>query len=216
MIDVHIGEAAAQAPDVPWSALIGVVPHLIWAALLVWLLSQIGTADLKALLSRIHKVGAGGVELEFKGALEEAVSRRDQSLPAIDLGRASRRLTRDSPLMAGARLLWVDDEPANNEIETQLFEAAGARVDTQTTNSAALAAVDRQSYDLVISDIARPDDGAAGLALANALAASRSAPAIIFYVGTAKKPAPATAFAITDRPDELVHCVLDALARRRG
>jgi CheY-like chemotaxis protein len=215
MIDVHVGETA-ESPDFPWATLIGIIPHLIWATLLVWFLLRIGRDGLQGLLARIHKVGVAGVELEFKEALQQAVNQRGQTIPALDLGRASRRLSRETALINGARILWVDDAPANNQIETQLFEAAGARVDSLTSNVEAMAAVDRIIYDLVISDIARPDEGKAGLTLADALVVLPSAPAVILYVGQAKKPVPASAFAVTDRPDELVHFVLDALARRRG
>lgn len=216
MIDVHVGEAAAKSPEFPWAALIGLLPHLVWAALLLLFLRWIGRDGLQALLSRIHKVGVAGVEVEFKEVLQQALDQRGQSLPAVDLGRASRRLSREAALTKGARILWVDDAPANNQIEADLFEAAGARVDPTISNSAAKVALDRITYDLVISDISRPGDDKAGLTLADDLAAVASAPAVILYVGHARKPTPGSAFAITDRPDELVHFVLDALARRRG
>lgn len=73
-----------------------------------------------------------------------------------------------------------------------------------------------QRFDLVISDIARGEDPAAGLGTPRALTNQGTRVPVIFYVGQALRPIPQDAFGITDRPDELVHLVLDALARCRG
>ena len=41
-------------------------------------------------------------------------------------------------------------------------------------------------------------------------------PPLILYVGAAQRPCPAHAFGETERPDLLIHLVLDVLARLRS
>jgi hypothetical protein len=38
----------------------------------------------------------------------------------------------------------------------------------------------------------------------------------VFYVGHVEGPCPSSAFGVADRPTELVHLVLDSLARTRS
>ncbi len=215
MAQIYIGPKP-DASGVPWESLIGLLPHLFWIGLLLFILSKIGRDGLIEILGRMKKISVAGVEIEFKETLQKAAEARSQQLSAIDLGRASRRLVHERRLVNGARLLWVDDHPDNNRIEMSLLEEAGARVDLQTTSSAALAALGHTKYDLILSDINREGDAAEGIKFSESIAKLQKNPLLIFYTGEIKKPVPAFAFGITNRPDELVHLVLDALARRRG
>jgi CheY-like chemotaxis protein len=205
-----------QSLEAQRNAVLGIVPHLLWAALLLFILLWIGRDGLNALAGRVQKVGAFGVELEFRQELERAATDSKTPISGTDLGRASRRLARDQALVNGSRILWIDDLPANNEAEMRVFEEAGARVDVHTSSNAAREAVERVRYDLVVSDIGRDDPTDNALRFAELLATMRGSPPLIFYTSTVRKPTPASAFGITDRPDELVHLVLDAIARTRS
>lgn len=215
MLDIHIGPAPRPA-GFDWEPVIGLIPHVIWAAVVIIVLLWIGREGLKVLVGRIHKVGAAGFEIEFQDTMESAAAAHQQQIPLTDLGRASRRLASQQALLKGARLLWIDDHPDNNRNEIMLFEEAGARVDTRLTSVAAEAAIMQVTFDLMISDIDREGNAKEGLRLANLLAQVRNSPPLIFYVAHARRPAPVSAFGITDRPDELVHLVLDALGRSRS
>ena len=153
---------------------------------------------------------------DFRDDIAAAVEAHGQVAPSGDIDRASRRLAANAALVTGARILWVDDEPANNRIEARIFETAGARVIMVASTDAADHEVARSRFDLVISDIARGSEPDAGLKMAAGLVRRGIDVPMIFYVGEAKKPVPAVAFGITDRPDELIHLVVDALARQRG
>jgi CheY-like chemotaxis protein len=59
-------------------------------------------------------------------------------------------------------VLWVDDEPDNNTFERQALEALGMRVNFVPTTSAALEMIKGNEYDVVISDMARPEGKRAG------------------------------------------------------
>jgi CheY-like chemotaxis protein len=133
-----------------------------------------------------------------------------------DLGRAARRLASAAKVVEGARLLWVDDTPDSIVQESRLLEQAGAVITRTLSTDEAVNALNRENFDLVLSDIARGDDDQAGLHFADELVARRNSPPIVFYVGAAKWPPPRHAFGIADRPDELVHLVLDSLARTRS
>lgn len=66
--------------------------------------------------------------------------------------------------------------------------------------------------DLIVSDVGRDDGSPGGLALLEGL---RGARPVILYVGRVdrERGVPAGAFGITDRPDELLNLLMDALDR---
>ena len=61
-----------------------------------------------------------------------------------------------------ARLLWVDDHPANNLSLRTLFSNYGINVDLALSTEEALAMLSRTSYAVIISDMGRGDDREAG------------------------------------------------------
>jgi DNA-binding NtrC family response regulator len=64
------------------------------------------------------------------------------------------------------RLLWVDDRPSNNRYERSALENMGMIVDLSTSTEDAQGKLQRRdTYDLVISDMARPEDPRAGYVL---------------------------------------------------
>lgn len=58
-------------------------------------------------------------------------------------------------VVAGRRVLWVDDQPEGNALERTALEQLRVRVDTVTTTAGAVKALAGGSYDLVISDWTR-------------------------------------------------------------
>ncbi len=66
--------------------------------------------------------------------------------------------------------------------------------------------------DLIISDVGRDDGSAGGLTLLEGIRGRRP---VILYVGRVDRDrgTPAGAFGITDRPDDLLNLVMDALDR---
>ena len=76
--------------------------------------------------------------------------------------------------------------------------------------------ISQVKYDLVLSDMKRDDNPAAGAELLEALSRRRYGTPIVYYAGRLDRTrgAPAGAFGITNRPDELLHYVFDVLERR--
>ena len=79
----------------------------------------------------------------------------------------------------------------------------------------ALAALAGGPWDLLLSDIARDGVADAGIRLLGQL--PPVAPSVVFYTGSIddSRPVPRGAFGIADRPDPLLHLVLDVLERNR-
>ena len=76
MIDLHVSSAPPSAPGFPWEQLLALLPHLIWALIVLGILAWIGRDNLLAALRRINKVSVAGVELQFRDELEAAAATR--------------------------------------------------------------------------------------------------------------------------------------------
>jgi CheY-like chemotaxis protein len=140
---------------------------------------------------------------------------RGSSLPTTP---ALRRLRRNAQAVASAQILWVDDRPEWSRHEEQTLTRLGASVIRARSTEEAIGLIGTVSPDVVVSDIARPESARAGLdSLPEIRQAYPGAP-VIFYVGRVDpdRAAPAGSFGITNRPDELVHLILDVLERQRS
>lgn len=141
----------------------------------------------------------------------------DAASTVYDHSPALRRAQLARPVLQGAKILWVDDQPENNLWERTTFRFFGAEVEAAETTRSALAYLGSTRYDLIISDIARarvPDEGVRALP---AIITRAPDTAIVFYVGQLDAAAgiPRGARGITNRPDELLHLALDVLERTR-
>lgn len=127
-----------------------------------------------------------------------------------------RRACAVQPLITGKRVLWIDDHPSNNFYERLALAQMGISVDIATTSKEALTSLQHLPPDLILSDIARGTDFDAGVKFLNLLRSSGIEIPIVFYVGQvdSRMNVPRGAFAITDRPDEILHLALDALERQ--
>ncbi len=72
------------------------------------------------------------------------------------------KLIEDIPVLAkepkhAARVLWVDDNPANNEFERKALRPHGIIFDNVVSTSEALDQMNNESYDLIITDLSRTD-----------------------------------------------------------
>ncbi len=67
--------------------------------------------------------------------------------------------------LANATILWVDDRPNNNVYERMALEALGIRFVISTSTDDAVEKLRAGRYDLVISDMGRPQDSQAGYTL---------------------------------------------------
>ena len=147
---------------------------------------------------------------------EDAALRRAFATSAEDLQGVPRRAELVAPVLKGAQILWVDDAPDNNADEMATLKTLGIAVTTARDTTEALSKLKGKTYDAVISDMRRDDVPDEGLRFLRAMGEKR--PLTIFYVTELdpSRGAPPGSFAITNRPDNLVHYVMDALERVRS
>ena len=192
---------------------------------------------LRGLVGRLSKMEVVGMKVELSAAKALAQARTDPALratvkklrpmPEDDVARVMKRAALSKEVLKGRRILWVDDMPTNNEHEVDAFKRLGLDVVQAETDAKAMRdLVEAQpTFDILLSDMDRGDDHEAGTKFLTEVQASRADGdlshydqlATIFYI-TKFDPAkgvPGNAFGITDRPDELLHLVLDALERKR-
>lgn len=212
-------------------------PMLLLLALILFLSYRRDTLD--GLLARLTKAKIAGQEFEFaKTELIRADESRsepagaEESVPALrstvvkksrmsddEVARVMVRAKEKAALLKGKRVLWIDDQPGNNVHEDAAFARLGLTIFPAPSDDAAtrLLSAPGPGYDLVLSDIKRDGDSKAGTAfLRDALLPRHPDLPVIFYVTEydPARPAPSGAFGITNRPDELLHLILDALERK--
>jgi CheY-like chemotaxis protein len=129
-----------------------------------------------------------------------------------------RRAMLVQPLVQGRRVLWVDDQPSNNFYERLALAQLGVSVDVATSSDEGLNSAKLVRPDVIVSDMNRHGQQNAGLQFMAAARAEEVLTPIIYYTGYVDeaKGVPPGAFGITDRPDEVLHLILDVLERRAG
>ena len=204
--------------------LVKLIPSILWFLLVVALLILFYRPIRDELLPKLGAFKAMGVELSFvKDSIDGALELAEKSpqwkveVPSTDKEHALKRARKHLHVFRGAQFLWVDDHPENNLNERRMFRQLKAEIDTAKSTKEALGILKNGHYDLVISDMDRGDEAAAGLEFLKQFRKIDKTTPVIFYVGVfdAGKGVPAQAFGITNRPDELLHLTLDALERCR-
>jgi hypothetical protein len=170
-------------------------------------------ASLSKALGREPAPGDVTREALQKVAAEPVVQERLRAL----VGQAAvlRRAQLVEPALRGARILWIDDRPEGNVWEYDCLTALGTLVKTVETTRSAVACLEREPYDLVISDAEREGRPAKGIEDLPSLQVRDRPTPVILYVTDLKPGVPPGAFGITARPDELLHLCMDALERSR-
>ncbi len=113
-------------------------------------------------------------------------------------------------------VLWIDDNPGSLIFENNILSKLGLLVEFAKSSEVALEMIAENDYDLLISDIDRGGNPSEGVSFLAALHEKGYKIPTIFYIGKVdeEKGVPPYAFAITDKPIELIHCVLDIVERK--
>jgi hypothetical protein len=192
---------------------IRIIPSLLWVGFALIVIA-IFSRPIRDLIPNIESLEFRGFKIAIAQKVRAAIEERKRVRVSSDEeSRVVRRLAKSRSVLRDANILWVDDDPAGNDAEASTLTTSGARVTFVTDNEAAfrLLRKRRTSYDLVISDIDR-GESESGIKLAG-----QTGPVpLIFYVGNLEPGTPPGAFAITNRPDELLHYVLDVFERTRS
>lgn len=119
-----------------------------------------------------------------------------------------------------ARVLWVDDNPQNQQYERNALSALGVKFVQARSTSEALPLLKSQLFDLVITDFKRVDDARAGYTLLREVSGLKSPPPLIIYSSAASPEFEAEAkrlgaFAETNQPQRLFQLAIEAIRGRR-
>lgn len=127
-----------------------------------------------------------------------------------------RRAAQARRALPGARILWIDDDPRLNEPEIATLEGLGVEVTTASGTKEAVRILEKDAFDLIISDIERPEGRAAGLEGLRELRTRAPDTPVVFYVGQVDRSrgVPTGAAGIADSADELFHLIVDVMERR--
>ena len=205
--------------------LIGMIPSFLWFLFAIALIALFYRTIRDELLPNLGSLKAGGVELTFSKVREsidaslELAAKSPQwkvEITSAEKERAIKRARNHIKIFNGTHILWVDDHPENNLNERRMFRQLAVDVDTAKSSQEALDILSKGKYDIIISDMARGDDPSAGIKFLEKLRERDKATPVIFYIGVfdPAKGNPPQAFGITNRPDELLHLILDALERK--
>jgi CheY-like chemotaxis protein len=91
------------------------------------------------------------------------------TIPAVEADRTAVSRPAETDIsedpFTGARILWVDDHPKNNDTFVREFERAGARVQQVNSSEKAIDQLEAASFDAIISDLKRGNNRRAGVEL---------------------------------------------------
>ncbi|MGE3361307.1 MAG: response regulator [Acidimicrobiia bacterium] len=184
---------------------------LFWPLGLV-IIAVLFRRPLAELLPRVRSARIGPIGFDVGDDLRAAAAAAHVALSAPQLSIIEQRLRRAAPILRGATVLWVDDNPAGNVPLVRILNDRGVRVLQVATTEDALRIAGGSNVDVVISDMERAGHDRAGLQL---LAELPDGVPVLFYVRQLQADTPPGSNGITNRPDELLHLALDILERRR-
>ena len=224
-------------------AIIASWPVLAFFAVL--LLRRSLMAALERLPDRMRRASLGAVSLEFDPVAVEAL--QDTARQAAEhfgenpaqladfLGQQVSKLAQSNPrlregLLAGTRILWVDDNPDHNLYEGNYLHRLDAEITTVTSTDEAVRLLPTGRFDLVISDMHRieegREEGRAGLKLLREIRSRGLSIPVVFYTSNAElfrrdKEISQLGAEATDLPQDLFEAVRQRLRQtpespRRG
>jgi CheY-like chemotaxis protein len=210
--------------------LIRLLPTLLWAGAVSFAI-YLFRHPIAGLIPNIRrfKVGPSGLELELiNEELKQAAAKSPEDVSPGDRASVQRRAALVAPALKGAQVLWVDDNPVGNTAERRVLKSLGITIDIAETTDEGIAMHRRKFYDAIISDMKRQTDGAAtsqpkqqvpdGVRFLQELRNLGPHPRTILYFFDIDWTLglPRGAFAMTNRPDHLMHYVMDILERERA
>lgn len=148
-----------------------------------------------------------------KAEAQQAVRAADE---ARGIAEPDQRELLEGQSTALARILWVDDAPANNRHESVALEKLGKLIATATDSASAYFYVEHIDFDLVITDMTRDRNPNAGVEMIKKLRDDGFEKPIVVYTSDAagwdRTARDAGADSVVDRPAELVRTVIAHLS----
>ena len=119
-----------------------------------------------------------------------------------------------------ARILWVDDNPENNQYEREALAALGIQFVLAKSTSEALPLLSSERFQLVITDFKRRDDERAGYTLLEEVKNLKNPPPVIIYSSSASRgfeeeAKKRGALAETNQPQRLFSLAIEAIVAQK-
>lgn len=154
------------------SALASLAWPIVLATLLFNLYSPIRTL-IESALKRKFTIKVAGNELTMEEASEQQrvivndiQSKLAELEKKLNTNPNTTQAQLASPAASSKRILWVDDNPKNNSFLIASLEERGVRVDTALSTDEGILKFKQIQYDIVLSDMGRPESERAGIDLA--------------------------------------------------
>ncbi len=215
-----------------WTNLLGAITSLVvgcvWPGIVIYLLVSF-RPEIRTLLKRMSSVKTPMFEADF-GAQQAAEAAASLTVATTSKGNSSGATApRDVAALVsqtitpttmgrlpGARILWVDDHPSNNEYERQALQALGVQFTLSLSTEDALQRLRTENYDVIITDLGRGADPNAGFTLLDEAKRLRPTTPVIIYAGAravqeGEMARQRGAYASTNSPQELFRQVVSAL-----
>lgn len=196
----------------------------LWFGIVLFILIKFYKPIRYDLLQKLAGFKALGIEFSFiKNSIDAALELADKNpkwkveVPESARNNVLNRAREHLDVFRNSSILWIDDNPENNLNEWRMFLQLNVKIELAKSTDQALDILHQKKYDVVISDMVRNNEDEAGLQFLNTFRKMDDTTPVIFYIGTydPKIGVPFGAFGITNRPDELLHLVLDALEREK-
>lgn len=167
-------------------------------------------------------------EVEVAAALAQAVAKSDTTESTAAIKRVASDATAKAsqqPALSSQRVLWVDDNPVNNQDIVSALRTLGVTVDLALTTQGGMSQLATQSYGLVITDLGRREAGVenlmAGADLLKQIRESGRAIPVFVYGGrraveNRQELMNLGATLVTNRPTELFENAVGVLTERSG
>ena len=202
-----------------WVELIrAVAPNATAILLLTGLIFAFRNSIRRDVLPRLGSFKGLGFELTFvRAELDRAAANAPVEVSTDDKSSALRRAQRVAVSLVGTRVLWIDDDPQANLVERNVLSGLGMSIKSVRSSDEARTQLKRHRYDVVISDVDREGRNDEGIRFLREMWDGRFYRWTILYVRALdlERGTPAHAFAITNRPDHLLHYVMDVIERER-
>ncbi|WP_420627859.1 hypothetical protein [Candidatus Leptofilum sp.] len=197
-------------------ALIGIAPSALATIGIITVAIIFREPIRTRILPRLAGLKILGVEITLlKEDLDAATSRQLITVSEGDKWNALSRAQHVMPVLNAAKLLWVDDEAQNNQELIKILRSLHVNVTLAQDTAEALKLLKRYDYHVVVSDISRSGGSNAGLEMVKQMWDQKIYRWTIFYVRNLEPGIPDYAFNITNRPDHLLHFIMDVLERER-
>ncbi len=127
--------------------------------LIGYLVTRLYLSSALAIADHKMKFIFGGVEVNRDEAVEALLNQASNSLGSNQLSQTEDESVETIETLPYRNILWVDDNPIGNIVEREALIKLGLEITAVTTTKAAMDALKKNPFDVIISDMGRTEEG---------------------------------------------------------